>query len=151
MMELKRKDCIFGSNKFLLSVDILDPFSGTDLGLFKGRTVWQLNKPMRILINKKYWLIIPAMFQTDLASVPRIPIVYALWGNRAHKEAIWHDYLYRTNCGLILARAQCDYLFKLAMVGRGQPWYIYRPMYRGVRLGGGSSYHQFPVDHKFIK
>jgi hypothetical protein len=39
-------------------------------------------------------IIIPAGYQTDLASVPRIPGIYWRTGNTAVLPAIVHDYLY---------------------------------------------------------
>lgn len=134
----------------IFSVDIIDRLSATNIGLFENRTIWQLDKHLRFLINKKYLLIIQPGFQTDLASVPRVPIIYSLWGDRSHREAVLHDYLYRINPILVLSKKQSDLVFKLAMISQKQPYWIYQPMYLGVKFGGGSSYHKLPVDHKFI-
>jgi hypothetical protein len=144
------QDLVIENTNFF-SVDILDKFSGTDLGLFNGRTVCSLNKPIRFLINGEFLIVVPAGFQTDLASVPRVPIIYSIWGDRAHREAILHDYLYRIDSIYCLKKSKCDQLFKLAMISQDCSWGIYQPMYIGVKFGGGSSYHQFFVDHKFIK
>lgn len=135
----------------IFSVDIIDRLSATDIGLFENRVIWQLDKPLRFLLNKKFLIIIRPGFQTDFASVPRIPIVYSFWGDRAHREAVLHDYLYRINPILVLSKKQSDRVFKLAMIGQKNPYWIYQPMYLGVKFGGGSSYHKLRVDHKFIK
>jgi hypothetical protein len=37
---------------------------------------------------------VPAGFPTDLASVPRLPVVYLLTGGRANSAAAVHDFLY---------------------------------------------------------
>jgi hypothetical protein len=89
-----------------------------------------------------------AFFETDYASVPRVPIAYNMWGDRAHREATLHDYLYRVDSAPVVERAVADKVFREAMVATGKPYYIYAPMYWGVRLGGGSSYHKKKVRDK---
>jgi hypothetical protein len=39
---------------------------------------------------------IPAGFDTDFASVPRVPIIFWLTGDTSRKAAVVHDWLYRT-------------------------------------------------------
>ena len=81
-------------------------------------------------------------FETDFASVPRVPIVYNAWGDRAHREAVLHDYLYRIDSVPVVEKSQADKVFLEAMQSTGKPWYISRFMYWGVCVGGGSSYHK---------
>lgn len=87
-------------------------------------------------------------FETDFASVPRVPIVYAAWGDRAHREAVLHDYLYRVDSVPVVTKSQADSIFLEAMQSTGKPWYISRFMYWGVCIGGGSSYHAKKVRDK---
>ena len=89
-----------------------------------------------------------AFFETDYASVPRVPLAYSMWGDRAHREATLHDYLYRTDSIPAVERAVADSIFKEAMIATGKPWYIYQPMYFGVRLGGWTAYHKRRVRDK---
>lgn len=84
---------------------------------------------------------IAAGFVTDFASVPRVPIAYMLFGDRAHHESVPHDFIYQTH---IAPKSVADSLFLEAMKVRGKPWYIRYPMYEGVVLGGGSSYDSGP-------
>jgi hypothetical protein len=91
---------------------------------------------------------IDLFFETDLASVPRVPLIYDMWGNRAHREAVLHDYLYRRDSIPVVTRSEADALFLEAMSSTGKSWYIRYAMYWGVRLGGGSSYHQRSVGDK---
>jgi hypothetical protein len=119
------------------------------IGERNGRAVW------RLLDNLYYRrgdtiICCPYGLETDFASVPRVPIAYAAWGDRAHREAILHDYLYRADAYPLLKRSDCDLIFKEAMISRGKPWTIYQPMYWGVRLGGGSSYHRLRVKDSII-
>ena len=82
-------------------------------------------------------LTVPAGFRTDLASVPRLPVVYWLCGGRANKPAVVHDYLYSTG---IVAREIADAVFLEAMGVVGVPLAYRRLMWAGVRLGGASHY-----------
>lgn len=87
-------------------------------------------------------LTAPSGFVTDFASVPRVPIVYELFGDRAHHESVPHDLLYQTN---LYNKAICDRVFREAMISRGKPWYVVQGMYAGVVLGGRSSYNSGPA------
>jgi hypothetical protein len=117
-----------------------------DIGTCGGRTVYRLVATL-IYCDGERNITVPAGFETDLASVPRLPIVYMMWGDRAHREAVLHDYLYRIDSVPVLPRWDCDQLFRQAMVSRGNPWWISQPMYWGVRLGGWLSYKKLPVLH----
>lgn len=88
---------------------------------------------------------VPEGFYTDLASVPRVPLIYTLWGNRAHHEAVIHDYLYRLDAEPRATYDQANEAFLEAMRERGKPWYISRFMYWGVCMGGRGSYHKRKV------
>lgn len=92
-------------------------------------------------------LPIPAGFVTDFASVPRVPIVYTLFGDRAHHESVPHDFLYQTH---LTTKPVADKLFREAMVARGKPGYIVEGMYWGVVLGGRSSYNSGPSRYKVL-
>ena len=119
-----------------------------DIGPWRGRTVYRLLEPL-IYDSGEQVITVPAGFETDLASVPRLPIVYMMWGDRAHRESVLHDYLYRIASVPDLIRADCDALFRLAMISRDNPWWIYQPMYWGVRIGGCTSYKKLPVFPRF--
>lgn len=80
-------------------------------------------------------------FVTDFASVPRVPIVYELFGDKAHHESVPHDFMYQTH---VVPKSVADRVFLEAMAVRGKPPYIRYPMYWGVVLGGQSSYDSGP-------
>ena len=88
---------------------------------------------------------VPKGFATDLASVPRVPFIYEAWGNRAHREAVLHDYLYRAGAVPDCTRDQVDRVFLEAMESRGVKWSIRYPMYWGVRLGGWTAWKRRSV------
>lgn len=82
-------------------------------------------------------IFVPDGYITDLDSVPRLPIVYVLFKNRAPKSAVLHDWLYHQGD---LPRKTCDDLFLCAMEYEGVAGWIRSAMYRGVRLAGASRY-----------
>ena len=88
---------------------------------------------------------VPAGFETDFASVPRVPIAYTLFGDRAHREAVLHDYLYRIDSVPVVEREMADDVFLEAMAERGKGFFVRYAMYWGVRLGGWTAYHKAKV------
>jgi hypothetical protein len=121
-----------------------------ELGEVDGKTIYALRKALWYVAHTGITIIIQEGFQHDLASVPRIPIVYEAWGNRSHREAVLHDYLYRSDSAPVVERAEADEHFKMAMISRKQPWRVYHPMWLGVRLCGKWSYHKRTVNYCFI-
>jgi hypothetical protein len=130
------------------NMGFVSPLKIEDIGTCDGMTVYRLETPL-VYNDGERVITVPAGFETDLASVPRVPIAYLAWGDRAHREAVLHDYLYSIGAVPDLPRAACDALFRQAMISRGNPWRIYQPMYWGVRLGGWTGYKKVPVDYKF--
>lgn len=87
-------------------------------------------------------------FETDFASVPRVPLFYALFGDKAHREAVLHDYLYRSDSLPLVTRKQADNIFLEAMKARGKSYFVRYGMYWGVRAGGWTAYHKKMVADK---
>lgn len=127
----------------------LDKLDYREIGESEGRIIYKLNSPLVYISPSIGRISIPEGFETDLASVPRVPIVYMLWGGRAHREAVLHDYLYRIDAIPSVSFECANDTFKEAMISRGQPFYIYHPMWLGVTLGGRSSYYRMKVKAKF--
>jgi len=94
-------------------------------------------------------IIVPAGFETDFASVPRVPIFYVLFGDRAHRESVLHDYLYRVDAKPEVSRSNADEVFLEAMKERGKGFFVRRAMYWGVRLGGWTAWHKRKVEGKW--
>lgn len=72
-----------------------------DLGYYEGRLVRKLWKPL-IWIHEDKRMEIPIDFESDGASVPRLPLIYDAWGDRVHREAFLHDYGYRIDSVLLI-------------------------------------------------
>jgi len=88
-------------------------------------------------------IIVPKGFVSDLSSVPRIPLVYSLFGGRGNGPAIVHDWCYRTGCR---AKGAADLLFLDGMKDIGLSWWIREMMYIGVKYGGYWTYKGYVKD-----
>jgi len=86
---------------------------------------------------------VPEGFYTDFASVPRLGIVYALLGDRAHAPAVVHDWLYYA---AITSRRTADEILMEAMGVLGLPSWQKYPIYWGVRGGGWAAWNQHRKD-----
>jgi hypothetical protein len=119
--------------------------------LLDDDTIWEIDEP---LVYKSDYLsvniIVPSGFQTDFASVPRLPIIYFLYGDRAHRESVIHDYLYRTDSVPTVSKSLADNIFFEAMKARDKAWFVRYPMKWGVCLGGFTAYHKRKVEDKLI-
>lgn len=77
-------------------------------------------------------LEIPEGFMTDLDSVPRIPVIYAVFKGRATKSAVLHDYLVRNPN--VVPKRDADTIFFYAMKEEGVRLWLRILMYLAVRL-----------------
>ena len=111
-------------------------------------TVWVLDAPLVYESDLVGRIEVPAGFETDFSSVPRVPIVYMAFGDRAHREAVLHDYLYRIDAVPAATFDQANDVFLEAMECRNKSWYIRWPMFWGVCFGGSGSFHQKRVGDK---
>ena len=82
-------------------------------------------------------IIVPPGFRTDLASVPRLPLVYWLTGDTSHAAAVVHDYLYGSR---EVSRKMADDILREASRVTGVPAWRRFLMYLGVRVGGAARY-----------
>ena len=120
----------------------------------KDENIWVLEKPLVYYSsllkskNKQPQIVVPAGFECDLASVPRIPFIYAAWGGRVHREAVLHDYLYRIDSIPVVSFLIANRVFLEAAKLRKKSWYIRWPMFFGVTLGGYFYYHKRLVGDK---
>jgi hypothetical protein len=108
-------------------------------------SIWELASPLMYDSGILGPIRVPTGFHTDLASVPRIPIAFTLFGDRAHHEAVVHDYLYKVDSTPQCTRKQADSVFLEAMKVRGKGLFVRLAMYAGVRLGGWTAWHQRKV------
>ena len=102
-----------------------------------GANAWRIEQPLI------YWsaimgeIVVPVGFETDFASVPRMPLAFLFFGDRIHAPAVIHDYL----CVHHWPQRKCTWaqaaeVFHEAMKADGVPWYQRAPMAAAVRLYG---------------
>jgi len=108
-------------------------------------TVWILDAPLIYQSDIVGRVEVPKDFQTDLASVPRIPFIFELFGNRAHRSAVVHDYLYRVDSVPLATKLQADRVFFEAMAATDKPYYVRLCMFIGVAVFSWFAYHQKKV------
>lgn len=112
--------------KFLTPLDVRD----------RDDHVWTLLAPF-IVEHDKTIDSVPAGFETDFASVPRLPVTFMLFGNIGHRAATWHDWAYKTGA---YPREECDAIFRELLIAEGVSTFRAYSMYIGVRVGGESHY-----------
>lgn len=99
---------------------------------------WRLTRPLYYASDiAKAVIIVPAGFISDLASVPRAPVIYWLTGNVAAKAAVLHDWNYSQGQ---FTREMCDAIFRESSEVIGVSWARRWAMWVGVRLGGAPHY-----------
>lgn len=90
----------------------------------------------------KQTFVVPKDFRTDLASVPRLPIVFWLTGATSEKAAVVHDWLYSTRT---VSRKMADEVLAEASKVMGVPAWRRGLMWLGVRVGGGAYWDEKPA------
>ncbi|MBP6203354.1 MAG: DUF1353 domain-containing protein [Azonexus sp.] len=82
-------------------------------------------------------ITVPAGFETDLASVPRLPLVYMATGGTANAAAVIHDYLYTKH---IVPRDVADAVLREASAVTRVPGWRRWAMWAAVRVFGGAAW-----------
>ena len=60
-----------------------------------GRGIWKIHSPFIYfsdILGKE--ITVEEGFLTDFASVPRLPVIYYLFGDTSHRAAVIHDWLF---------------------------------------------------------
>lgn len=100
-----------------------------------GEGTWKLLTPFVARIDGEPY-VVPAETETDLDSVPRLPLAYWLVKGRAIKSAVLHDYLY----AIQKPREWADQVMLEAMKVEGVNAFMRGLIYAGVRAGGWHAY-----------
>ena len=98
---------------------------------------FRLEQPLIVTLEGKM-LTVPLGFETDLDSVPRIPLAYWLAKGRAFKSAILHDWLYFEG----YPREFADDVMFGAMIAEEVTEGFRELIYAGVRAGGWHAYNK---------
>ena len=103
---------------------------------------FKLLEKLRYKCLNKVIIEVPAGFETDFASVPRIFRGLFPKAGKYRDAAVIHDYLYKYQGFEMFSRADVDSLFKQAMAELGVSWLRRNAIYSAVRLGGGLYWKQ---------
>jgi hypothetical protein len=126
-------------------MDPLERFPDEMLARKTNGPLWELVQMFRYRSAVLGWVMVPAGFATDLASVPWFARWYVSRDGEHTKPAVIHDYLYSPESAAVfpdLSRAQADRVFYEALLVRGIRVSLARLLYGAVRLGGGRSYRR---------
>ena len=105
---------------------------------YNGRDLWRLSSDFIYQSRIAGLITVPNGFLTDFASVPRLPVVFWLTGDTAHRAAVIHDWLYKTG---LKPRDIADRVLLEAMKVARMPLWRRQSMYLAVRLFGARNYH----------
>ena len=119
-----------------------------EVSLVNNDSIWVLDSPLLYHSMIAGFIQVPAGFQTDFASVPRVPIAFELYGDKAHREGVVHDYLFRRDSLPKVAYMTANKIFLEAMECRGKPRYVRWPMYLAVCACSRMCYHKRKVMSK---
>ena len=92
-----------------------------------GSGLWKVVEPYKF-----NGFTVPAGFITDFDSVPRLPIMFAVFKDRTIAAALIHDFLYSIGHD----REESDRVFLRFMVAEGVPCRYAIPIFFAVRLFG---------------
>lgn len=105
------------------------------IGHKRGRAQRKLERDFRVRMKLAglWWIVVPAGFVTDYASIPRFFWRILPPDGPYLEAAVVHDYLYSTDCDRLLA----DAVFRVLMKRLGIPWWKRVVMFYAVRIFGG--------------
>jgi hypothetical protein len=95
---------------------------------------WQLTAPFVATVDDLI-VRVPDGFLTDFASVPRLPLIYLQFANKAHLPAVLHDWLYSQG-GDEQDRKYADDVFLHGMFASGMSEQDAYSMFDAVRAFG---------------
>lgn len=127
-------------SRFLTPLDmrLMRDVAGKPITNRDGRQLYELLANLAYLSDVADRIItVRAGFVTDLASVPRYPLIYDAVGDIAQDPAVVHDYLYSTGA---TSREMADEVFLEAMSITGVPAWRRYAMYWAVRMFGGQGF-----------
>lgn len=120
-----------------LQLEILRDHRGLALKNRDGKQLYRLLRPFVYSSDIAGTIAVPEGFVTDLGSVPRLPFVYAMFGDDFQWAATIHDYLYSTAKE---SRAVADAVLQEAAIALGYPRWKALAVYLAVRAFGASRY-----------
>lgn len=128
-----------------LRLELLRAASGKPLKSRGGRQLYRVLEPLVYQSDIAGAVSVPAGFVTDLGSVPRLPVVYWLFGDAFQWAAVVHDYLYSAASGPVGTRKLADAVLLEACRLLAEPGWRCRCVWLAVRVFGGGSFESRDV------
>ncbi|MNN74990.1 hypothetical protein D3C81_1912530 [compost metagenome] len=100
---------------------------------------WKLLQPFIFVDEVEGPIDVPARFTTNGLTLPRVPLVLAMFDNYGFPAAVVHDYLYDASG---VGRKEADQVFYRALRASGVARWRAGLMYAGVRLFGRFYYKE---------
>lgn len=104
-----------------------------------GRGFWKITEPFVYqsdVLGKT--ITVEPDFITDYASVPRLPLIYWLFGDTSHEAAVLHDWLFHHH--EVCDEQTANLVLREASQVEGIPHWRLMGIYLGVKFGGESSW-----------
>mgnify|MGYP005991133341 CR=1 FL=1 len=129
---------------FLSQVEltILTDHTGKALKTKENKQLYRAAHDITFMSETVGCIVVPKGFITDLASVPRLPFIYAIFGDSFQMAAIIHDYLYSAKSGSKITRKEADAVLVEACDAIGESWWRSRGSWLAVRAFGWLSYSE---------
>lgn len=102
--------------------------------------IWRLLAPLRYDSAAAGVITVPAGFETDFASVPRLPLVFLAAGDTCHRAAVIHDWLYSPPAKV--SRKVADQVLREASEATGVSWWQRWLVWAGVRICGAWAFQR---------
>lgn len=121
-----------------LELDYMQDSDGRFLCNAAGRQLFILDAPFSFRSDLLGCTItVPKGFVTDLASIPRLPVIYLYLNGIADQAGAIHDYAYSTG---LVSRLAADRVLREACLVLGVPAWKAWLIYAAVRLFGENHY-----------
>ena len=105
----------------------------------EGRGTWRLTADLIYQSDIGGLITVPAGFVTDFASVPRIPIIFDAFGDKASEAATVHDAIYAPDFHHFgMSRETADAILREATLAPAHSELLADALWGGVRLAGES-------------
>lgn len=110
---------------------------------------WRLTEPLVFDSEELGSITVPAGFCTNFASVPRLPVIYSLFGDTAHRAATLHDYLYCYDSSPASTYTQANDAFLEAMHSTGINRMLADAMWWAVSAFGFFFFHKHSINSNY--
>lgn len=125
-----------------LHLQVLRDERGLPLCTRGGRQLYRVLQPLVYASDLAGVVAVPTGFVTDLGSVPRLPVVFLVFGDSFQWAAVVHDFLYSSARYPDMDRKTADDILYEACRILGEPVWRAKAIWAAVRLAGGGRFEE---------